>query len=739
MSEPEITQELIADLGLSEQEYKKLCNLLGRKPNYTELGLFSAMWSEHCSYKNSKPVLKLFPTEGKRVLQGPGENAGIVDIGDGLAIAMKIESHNHPSAIEPYEASATGAGGVIRDIFTMGARPVALLNSLRFGSLHESNVQYLFKEVARGFSSYANRVGLPVVGGEVYFDPSYEGNPLVNAMCVGVVKHTNIVKAKARGVGNSVMIVGGATGRDGVAGASFASAQLDEESAQKRSAVAIGDPQLGRVLREACLELIAKGLVLSIQDMGAAGLVCSTSEMASRGGTGIEVDISLVPKSEDGMIPYEVMLSESQERMLVIVEKGEVSEAKEVLARWDVPASVIGEVTVDGILRVKEAGKIVAEVPARALVDQAPVYHRQTRPPDYLKKTQELEIMDLKEPQDYNPILLELIGSPSIASKEWLYKHGDPKVSGDVLVSPGSDASVLRIQGTRKAIALTCDCNARYCYLDPYVGGAIAVAEACRNLVCSGARPLAVTDCLNFGNPMRPEIFWQFRRCVEGISEACRMFDTPVISGNVSFYNESPLGAVDPTPTIGMVGLIEDFDRYYTQWFEAEGDLICLLGENREELGGSEYLALIHNLKEGVPPELDLDLERRVHSAVLKAIQAGLINSAHDCAEGGLAIALAECCVSNPKKILGARINTVTQMRPDVLLFGESQSRILVSCNPRNLSQIEEVAKAENAPFEVLGRVEGEGLLIDVNDKRVVALGLEQIEQRWAGAIPRYM
>jgi phosphoribosylformylglycinamidine synthase len=605
--------------------------------------------------------------------------------------------------------------------------------------LHESNVQYLFKEVARGFSSYANRVGLPVVGGEVYFDPSYEGNPLVNAMCVGVVKHTNIVKAKARGVGNSVMIVGGATGRDGVAGASFASAQLDEESAQKRSAVAIGDPQLGRVLREACLELIAKGLVLSIQDMGAAGLVCSTSEMASRGGTGIEVDISLVPKSEDGMIPYEVMLSESQERMLVIVEKGEVSEAKEVLARWDVPASVIGEVTVDGILRVKEAGKIVAEVPARALVDQAPVYHRQTRPPDYLKKTQELEIMDLKEPQDYNPILLELIGSPSIASKEWLYKHGDPKVSGDVLVSPGSDASVLRIQGTRKAIALTCDCNARYCYLDPYVGGAIAVAEACRNLVCSGARPLAVTDCLNFGNPMRPEIFWQFRRCVEGISEACRMFDTPVISGNVSFYNESPLGAVDPTPTIGMVGLIEDFDRYYTQWFEAEGDLICLLGENREELGGSEYLALIHNLKEGVPPELDLDLERRVHSAVLKAIQAGLINSAHDCAEGGLAIALAECCVSNPKKILGARINTVTQMRPDVLLFGESQSRILVSCNPRNLSQIEEVAKAENAPFEVLGRVEGEGLLIDVNDKRVVALGLEQIEQRWAGAIPRYM
>jgi phosphoribosylformylglycinamidine synthase len=739
VSEPEITQELIADLGLSEQEYKKLCNLLGRKPNYTELGLFSAMWSEHCSYKNSKPVLKLFPTEGKRVLQGPGENAGIVDIGDGLAIAMKIESHNHPSAIEPYEASATGAGGVIRDIFTMGARPVALLNSLRFGSLHESNVQYLFKEVARGFSSYANRVGLPVVGGEVYFDPSYEGNPLVNAMCVGVVKHTNIVKAKARGVGNSVMIVGGATGRDGVAGASFASAQLDEESAQKRSAVAIGDPQLGRVLREACLELIAKGLVLSIQDMGAAGLVCSTSEMASRGGTGIEVDISLVPKSEDGMIPYEVMLSESQERMLVIVEKGEVSEAKEVLARWDVPASVIGEVTVDGILRVKEAGKIVAEVPARALVDQAPVYHRQTRPPDYLKKTQELEIMDLKEPQDYNPILLELIGSPSIASKEWLYKHGDPKVSGDVLVSPGSDASVLRIQGTRKAIALTCDCNARYCYLDPYVGGAIAVAEACRNLVCSGARPLAVTDCLNFGNPMRPEIFWQFRRCVEGISEACRMFDTPVISGNVSFYNESPLGAVDPTPTIGMVGLIEDFDRYYTQWFEAEGDLICLLGENREELGGSEYLALIHNLKEGVPPELDLDLERRVHSAVLKAIQAGLINSAHDCAEGGLAIALAECCVSNPKKILGARINTVTQMRPDVLLFGESQSRILVSCNPRNLSQIEEVAKAENAPFEVLGRVEGEGLLIDVNDKRVVALGLEQIEQRWAGAIPRYM
>lgn len=739
VSEPEITQELIAELGLSEQEYEKVCGLLGRKPNYTELGLFSAMWSEHCSYKNSKPVLKLFPTAGRQVLQGPGENAGIVDIGDGLAVVMKIESHNHPAAIEPYEASATGAGGVIRDIFTMGAKPVALLNSLRFGSLHEPKVQHLFKEVARGFSSYANRVELPVVGGEVYFDPAYEGNPLVNAMCVGVVKHQNIAKAKASGVGNQVMIVGGATGRDGVAGASFASAQLDEESAQRRSAVAIGDPELGRIVREACLELIEKGLVVGIQDMGAAGLVCSTSEMASRGGTGIEIDLSLVPTSEHGMTPYEVMLSESQERMLVVVERGRESEVKKILDRWQVTGSVIGKVTGDGTLRVKEAGKLVAEVPAKALVDQTPVYHREARPPDYLKKTRALEIADLPEPQEYNPVLLEIIGLPSIASKEWLYKHSDPKVGDDVLVSPGSDAGVVRIQGTKKAIALTCDCNARYCYLDPYVGGAIAVAEACRNLVCSGAKPLALTDCLNFGNPMKSEVFWQFKKCVEGISEASRKLGTPVISGNVSFYNENPLGAVDPTPTIGMVGLIEDFSGYCTQWFKAEGDLICLLGENKAELGGSEYLALVHNLKLGIPPELDLDLERKVHQATLEAMQAGLINSAHDCSEGGLAICLAECCISSPKKILGARINTATQMRLDALLFGESQSRILVSCSPGDLSRVKEIARAQDIPFEVLGRVESERLVIQVNDKGVIDLGLEEIEQRWRGAIARYM
>ena len=633
---------ILARHGLTPEESDRIVEVLGREPNLTELGIFSVMWSEHCSYKNSRPELKKFPREAPFVLVKAGEeNAGIVDIGDGWAVAFKIESHNHPSAVEPFQGAATGAGGIIRDIFTMGARPICSLNSLRFGPLEDAENRRLFTGVVAGIAHYGNCIGVPTVGGEVYFDECYTGNPLVNVLCAGVLRHDQIKRGKAVGVGNPVIYVGSATGRDGLAGAAFASRELTEESQKDRPAVQVGDPFMEKLLLEACLEVMrVEGLVVGIQDMGAAGLTCATCETASRGGTGNEIDLNLVPQREPGMTPYEIMLSESQERMLLIAQKGREKEVEAIFNKWDLHGVTIGRVTDDGMMRVKVGKKTVAEIPAKKLADEAPVYHREVREP---KRDLKFEI---SEPKNYEQVLIELLKSPTIASKNWVYRQYDHMVQNRTIVLPGSDAVVIRIQEADKYIAFTADCNATYCLLDPYEGGKIAVAEAARNLVCSGARPLAVTDNLNFGNPMRPEIFWQFRRCVEGISEACRAFNTPVTGGNVSLYNESPAGAIDPTPVIGMMGIVDDPKHITTQYFKGEGDVIMLLGEMGDELGGSEYLKRIHKLKKGAPPQMDLAGAKRIHDACLDYIRQGWVKSAHDCSEGGLAVALAECCMN---------------------------------------------------------------------------------------------
>jgi len=730
-----ITKEIVEQQGLTMEEYEMIKNWLGREPNYTELGMFSAMWSEHCSYKNSKPVLKLFPTRGRQVIQGPGENAGVVDIGGGLGVVFKIESHNHPSAVEPYAASATGGGGCIRDIFTMGARPIGLLDSLRLGSLGKERVKFLFKNIIKGFTDYTNIVGLPVLGGEIYFDESFEGNPLVNAMTVGIVKNKSIIKARAKGVGNLVLIVGGATGRDGVEGAAFASGALDEESSKKSSAVAIGDPYMGRIVREACLELMNKGLVLGMQDMGAAGLTCSTCETSYKAGTGIEIDISLVPRKEERMNAYEVMLSESQERMLVIIEKEKLEEVKKVFAKWKVPIDVIGKVTDDGMVRIKENGEVVAEVPAKALVE-APIYHCKATKPKYLTKVNKLNLASIKELKNLNQVLLKLLGNPTLASKSWVFKHGDPRVAKGVLLGPGSDAAVAAVPGTKKAIAVTTDCNSTYCYLDPFKGGEIAVAEAARNLVCSGAKPLAITDGINFGNPKNPEVFWQFKQAARGISEACRALNTPVVSGNVSFNNENPKGAVDPTPIVGMVGLIKDRAKIVTQYFKNTTDIILLLGKNKQELGGSEYLKTVHNLKKGKVPQINLKLEKSLQTTLLEAIEKGLIQSAHDCSEGGLAVTLAESCISNPRKKLGAVINLDSQgIRKDALLFGETQSRVVLSAKQKNAKKIIQIAKKNKTPISIIGKVGGNSLVIN----KLINLPVNNLYKAWHNTIENYL
>jgi phosphoribosylformylglycinamidine synthase II len=730
-----ITKEVVERQGLSPEEYEKIKKRLGREPNYTELGMFSAMWSEHCSYKNSKPVLKLFPTKGKQVIQGPGENAGVVDIGDGLGVVFKVESHNHPSAVEPYAASATGGGGCIRDIFTMGAKPIGLLDSLRLGSLKDKHVKFLFKNIVKGFTDYTNIAGLPVLGGEIYFDDSFAGNPLVNAMTVGIVKNKEIVKARAQGVGNLVLIVGGATGRDGVEGAAFASMGLDAEAAKKSSAVAIGDPKMGRILRESCLELIGKRLALGMQDMGAAGLTCSTCETAYKAGTGIEIDISLVPRKEEGMNAYEVMLSESQERMLVIVDKDKLEAVEQVFAKWNVPVDVIGRVTDDGLVRVKENYRVMAEVPAAALVE-APVYQRKATRPKYLAQVHKFNLSRLKEQKNYRLALLKLLRNPSIASKGWVFKHGDPKVAKNVLLGPGSDAGIAAVPGTKKAIAVTTDCNSTYVYLDPFKGGEIAVAEAARNLVCSGAKPLAITDGINFGNPKNPEVFWQFKQAALGISKACRALNTPVVSGNVSFNNENPKGSVDPTPIVGMVGLIKDKAKITTQYFKNARDVILLLGKNKGELGGSEYLKTIYGLKKGNCPNIDLPLEKSVQKTTQEAIEKGLVQSAHDCSEGGLAVALAECCISNPRKKLGAMVNLAgAKMRGDAFLFGESQSRVILSVKKNQLKKLLQLARKNKTPVAIIGEVGGNKLAIN----RLVNLSVNDLYKAWHNAIENYL
>ena len=607
--------------GLKPDEYEQIVQFMGREPNLTELGIFSVMWSEHCSYKSSRLYLKTLPTEGPQVLQGPGENAGAVDIGEGLAAIFKIESHNHPSFIEPYQGAATGVGGIIRDIFTMGARPIALLNSLRFGSLDAPGTRRLLEGVVAGIAGYGNSIGIPTVGGEIVFEPSYAGNPLVNVFCLGIAKASDIIKGVASGVGNAVYYVGAKTGRDGIHGATMASAEFDEKSAEKRPAVQVGDPFMEKLLLEACLEVMKTDALIGIQDMGAAGLTCSTTEMGSRGGAGVEIDVSLVPQRETGMTPYEIMLSESQERMLLVAKKGREAEVERIFEKWDLHAVRIGHVTSDGMLRVKDHGRIVAEIPNRALTDEAPLYRRPMSEPEYLGDAQKLDLSALSdsdlarrlqpsEPADPNALLLALLASPTIGSKRWVYRQYDHMVRTNTINLPGMGAGVVRIKGTDRALALSVDGNGRYCYLDPYRGAMLAVAEASRNVACAGARPLGATNCLNFGNPERPAIMWQLARAVAGIGAACRALGVPITGGNVSLYNETDGSAIYPTPTIGVVGLLEHADRVVGRRFRRAGDVIVLLGEGRGELGGSEYLKVVHSLVRGVPPALDLGAER---------------------------------------------------------------------------------------------------------------------------------
>ena len=737
LTEVKINNEVVKELGLSEEEFSEIKKLLGREPNFTELGVFSAMWSEHCSYKNSRRLFSLFPTKGKQVLVGAGEeNSGIVDIGDGLGVAFKIESHNHPSAVEPFEASATGIGGCVRDIFTTGARPVAVLGALRFGALENEKVRFLFKEVMRGLAHYANKAEISAVGGETYFDESYEGNPLVNAFVIGIVKTKNIIRGTAKGAGNPVYYIGRDTGRDGVGGASFASKEITEESGFIKNAVAIGDPELGKRLRKACLELIEKGCVVGMQDMGAAGLTCSSCETAARSGTGIEIDVALIPQCEKGMTPYEILLSESQERMLAILSRGKEKEALNILKKWEINAVKVGKVTDDKIMRVKENGVVVAEIPAEALTKKAPLYKRETREPSYLKDTKNLDYKSVKEPSDLNKVLLKLLDSPTISSKESAYNKFTYVDKGDVKIGAGSDAAIIKVKGTNKALAISVDCNARYCYLNPHNGAMMAVAEAARNIACAGGRPLAVTDGLNFGNPMKPENYWQFEKCIEGISDASRALDTPVISGNVSFYNENPKGAIDPTPMIGMVGLIKDAKKYMTQDFKKAGDVIVLLGKNKEDLSGSEYLYITHNLKKG-DPKIDMGAEKALQKACLEAIEAGIVSSAHDSAEGGLAVALAESCITNKKKMLGATVTLDDKIRKDALLFGEAPSRILISIPKSKLSKMEKIAKKYAVPCAVIGKVGGTKLTINCGKTKAIDLPLRELSDIWRNAIPR--
>ncbi|MGZ0051935.1 phosphoribosylformylglycinamidine synthase subunit PurL [Brevibacillus gelatini] len=727
-------QKLYREIGLTDEEYQRVVNILGRQPNWTETGLYSVMWSEHCSYKNSKPVLRKFPTKGPRVLQGPGEGAGIVDIGDNQAVVFKIESHNHPSAIEPYQGAATGVGGIIRDVFSMGARPIALLNSLRFGELNSPRVKYLFEHVVAGIAGYGNCIGIPTVGGEVNFDPTYEGNPLVNAMCVGLIDHEKIQKGVASGIGNPVIYVGASTGRDGIHGATFASEELTEESEKKRPAVQVGDPFMEKLLLEACLELIDTGIVVGIQDMGAAGLTSSSSEMASKAGNGIEMNLDLVPQREAGMSAYEMMLSESQERMLVVVEKGKEAEAIAIFDKWGLASAVVGKVTDDSKLRLLHKGEVVAEVPVNSLADDAPVYHRPSAVPAYYEANANVDVLAaIQEPKDLNETLKSILAQPTVANKAWVYEQYDHIVRANTAVKPGSDAAVVMVRGTRKALAMTTDCNGRYVYLDPKVGGAIAVAESARNVVCSGAEPLAITDCLNFGSPEKPEVFWQFEKACEGMSEACVALDAPVIGGNVSFYNERSGDAIYPTPTVGMVGLITDVDHITTQDFKNEGDAIILLGETFAELGGSEYQKLATGSISGRPPQIDLNKEAAVQKFVLTAIRKGLVNSAHDLSEGGLGVALAESCFG---KGIGAKVELGSELRSDVLLFSESQSRILLSASPEQAEAILALAGEHGVPAEKIGTIGGDRLVVNVNGTEAINASIQEVKAAWKDAIP---
>jgi phosphoribosylformylglycinamidine synthase len=770
MSEPAITPELVAKHNLTPDEYQKILEILGRAPQYTELGIFSVMWSEHCSYKNTRPLLKTFPTKSPKILVGAGEeNAGIIDIGDGLAIAFKIESHNHPSAVEPFQGAATGVGGIVRDIFTMGARPVCAINSLRFGPITDdgngsaANNRRLFAGVVNGIAHYGNCFGIPTIAGEVYFDKSYEGNPLVNAFCLGVLRHEQIARGAAKGIGNPVFYVGPATGRDGLAGAAFASQDLTEESAeQQRGAVQVGDPFMEKLVCEACLELLATGAVAGIQDMGAAGLTCSTCETAARAGTGIEIELAKVPQRVPNMSSYEIMLSESQERMLIIVHKGREEEVKRIFDKWDLPWAEIGYVTDTGRMVVKHNGKVIADIPAKKIADDSPVYQRESAEPEYLKEVRAFRLDGIPDTTQPADDLKKLLAWPSIASKNWVYRQYDHMVRDGSVVCPGSDAAVIRIKADslpdapneklpEKLIALTVDCNGTYVYLDPYIGGKTAVTEACRNLACSGAVPLGVTDNLNFGNPMKPELFYQLKESVRGLAEACRAFNAPVTGGNCSLYNQSPAGPIDPTPTVAVVGLIDKPEHVTTQWFKDEGDAIILLGEIADKndpllgLGGSAYLQVIQGKKTGTPPPCDLETARTLHTTLLGLIQSGLIKSAHDCSEGGLAVCLAESCISQlvareTPRLIGAQIDLspFKDLRLDAILFGETQSRIVVTCAALDATKVVERAKLLGVPAVQIGKAGGDKLAIKTANSEISA-PLTELHDAWWNAIARAM
>ena len=731
-----IDKRILDEVALSEAEYELIVGKLGREPTITEIGMFGSLWSEHCGYKHSKPLFKLFPAPSRKVLVELGtENAGAVDIGDGLAVVMKIESHNHPSAIEPYHGAASGLGGVVRDILTMGARPTAAIDSLRFGPLDDSHNQYLFSKAVAGFTDYANTLGIPTIAGEVYFSSSYSTNPLVNAMCVGIVEVKKLVRARASGVGNLLMIVGAETGRDGVHGASGLASRTFEAGVKPSTAVQASDPALEKLLIKACLELADTDWLVGMQDLGAAGLTSSTVETAARAGNGIELDVLKVPRREAGMTPYEIMLSETQERMLIIVKREFEDKVKGLFNRWGLRCDIIGKVTDDGLARVREGEAVVAEAPIKLLTDP-PMYSYRVRKPAWLRRLQCLDLEDIPDltQKTAQAVLVKLLASANICSREWIFRHSDQAYQSDVVSLPNGDGGVLGVKGGKQGLSFTVDGNGRYCYLDPYAGGVIAVAEAARNLVCTGAKPMAVTDCLNLGKPESKDVYYQLKECIRGIGRACRRLNIQVISGNVSLYNEAKEGAIYPTPICGMVGLIENADRRCDMGFAGEGDQVFLLGSgfDNEGLGGSEYLELIHGVVGG-RPHIDLDLEKRVQSCCLKAIGRGVIASAHDCSDGGVAITLAECCLRRGLGFKGERWQF--EGRVDAALFGEVQSRIIVSARPDRVKQLEAMAAADQVPLTKLGVVGGKRLVID----SYIDLALEQIEAVWRGSLEKIL
>lgn len=752
----EITPELVAEHGLSEDEYEKILGVMGREPTIEELGIFSAMWSEHCGYKNSRPLLKTLPVEGPLLVQGPGENAGVIDAGDGWGVAFKVESHNHPSAVEPYQGAATGVGGILRDVFTMGARPIAVLDSLRLGSLDSPRSRYLLDGIVRGIGDYGNCVGVPTVGGETVFDPVYEKNPLVNAMCVGVLRLDKLMRGRADGVGNPVMAVGARTGRDGIHGATFASADLDEAN-DRRPQVQVGDPFTEKLLLEATLELIERDLLIGIQDMGAAGLTSSAAEMAARSGSGIDIDVDLLPVRETGMSAYEMLLSESQERMLLVARPERVDDVHEVLGRWDLQSAVIGHVTDDGFFRVRRGDQVVAEIPVAPLVDECPTYTREGVEDPDIRALRERDVTAMLELDSDNAAvdaLLALLDSPSIGSRAWIHEQYDSSVQTNTAAGPGSDAAVLRLADTGRGIAVSIDGNGRYVYLDPRVGAQIAVCEAARNVACSGARPVAITNCLNFGNPLGAAVYHQLSEAVTGIGDACRALGTPVSGGNVSLYNETPSGPIYPTPVIGMVGVLDDIERRVPTAFRAPGDAVILVGETREEIGGSEYLAAVHGLVAGPPPAIDLDEAARLVSWLVESAEAGLLRSAHDCSDGGAAVALAEAALLAPGGPLGVEANLDghgagygdgdldrdADVAPAAALFGESQNRVIVSCDPDRVADLARTCEAHGLVCRHIGTVrDRDGNLRITAGARTIELPIRKARAVYEDALPRRM